>query len=594
MQAMQYHPGNNLEVSGDTAENFRQLVEAFQVLSGGYKKGKYENEYRMLQRLQRRKEQGKTKDNNSENDNVSQNLKAILPVYLFEKLAERTGSEQPAMLPVQKEAYKALFSGLDVVLSAPSGSGKTLGFVLPLLAKLAEKGGKEEKETNPEPKSKAKRGRRRKRNRRSRLRSELDALNISCKPPILVLTPTSDVAKEVGKTCSRFHNNSNCVATIFDTPLTKLQPRILHNSDLDIVVGTPGSIKEYAKKGLLDFSRLKTIALDEADTILADPHGRSGIESILKGAAEDYQTILTSTTMTTPLLDFCREVMNMDEKDENFVVLSKNECKDEYEDVLIESTSIEKTRSPIVRHWHTSTRSFDRAIIALDLIATLQPKSCVVFISSQSEAEAVANILALSENTYVSFLSEESTDEARERAVERLRDSKSSVSSLLVTTDTASRDLEFPGVDLVLQFGIPRQPDNNDLYDSTLYANRTRCLGQFGSEAKEADAILLYDQTDEGRLLPGLQTEMEVDDGITINPRALPIPQNILERSYNHAKGICNSFLHLDSVVDCFEKQLQAEMLKLNAERREKELLRRLAVAMTVLSDQNGSNADGK
>jgi superfamily II DNA/RNA helicase len=582
---MEFSPDKNPGDDGKAAENLRQLIEAFQVLSGGYKKGKYEKEYQMLQRLQRRREQEKTpKAQIPLNATSSLKLSDILPSHLYDEVCSRTNSTRPTLLPVQESSYQAILSGENVILNAPSGSGKTLGFVLPLLARLSD-----EKEVDfpEEPTEVAnKRGRRRRRNRRSRSFSELKEMNQSCKPSIVVLTPSKDVSMQVGKKLSQYHRDSENVATVFGGVPIKRQKHLLQNSNLKIVVGMPGRILEYIKEEVLDLSGLRTVVLDEADDMLNSKE-KHAIAAILRKIEGDYQVVLASATMPNSVLDFCRETMEMDNCSDNFVTLTRTE--DAADDTVEASTLIVDEPTATVNHWHTATRSSDRAMLSLDIVAALEPRPRVgvVFVDSKAEVETVARVLALSPDVRVSAMYEGMPGEERSQVIHTLGDIDDSdvVCSLIVTTDLAARDVDLPGADLILQFGVPRQSTNGDLYDAELYTNRIKCAGRSDSDGRDTEAILLYDYEDEGRLLPGLQTEMEVDNDIVMRPRALPSPQHILEASYEHAKQLCSNFPHSASVVDCFEKQLKSEVFKLDATEREAELLRRLAVAMAALSD---------
>jgi len=106
------------------------------------------------------------------------------------------------------------------------------------------------------------------------------------------------------------------------------------------------------------------------------------------------------------------------------------------------------------------------------------------------------------------------------------------------------------------------------------------------NNAKEYDEILLYDYENEGRLLPGLQTEMEIDHGIIMTPREPPVPQNVFESPYQHATGICYSFPQTSLMVDNFKEKVANEMSEITDEGREQELVHRLAVALAALADQ--------
>lgn len=589
---MEYHPDKNPEDPGTAAETFRQLVDAFQVLSGGYKKGKYEKEYQMLQRLQKRQQQQTSLvevATEEQEQKLSNNLSTILPNHLYKKLAQRSASDKPSLLPIQNQSYQKILMGENVVLNAPSGSGKTLGYLLPLLARLPET-----KELNDELNTiqlEQKRGRRR--NRRSRQSGKKHSQ--PCKPINLILVPSKEVAKKVGKVCSQYHQNSKNVGIVFGPK----QSNLWRNAEWDTLVGTPLRIKELIEGGSLDLTRLQTVVWDEADSML-DPDVKSRVEDVCIHFREGYQTILSSAIMTEGVTAFCKEAMNLDPKDSNFITLSSDEGNlsgmSRHSNPTILEPSIANLNQAEeevskANHWLIATSTSDQCMVAFDIIASLQPALCVVFVASSAEAEVVTKALSFSNQVQTSILHNGMPEDARTQTLRSWRDvnyNSTRISNLLVTTDDVQlNNLDLPGVDLVLHIGIPRLSGNHELYDAKLYRSRSELMRQSrDNNAKEYDEILLYDYENEGRLLPGLQTEMEIDHGIIMTPREPPVPQNVFESPYQHATGICYSFPQTSLMVDNFKEKVANEMSEITDEGREQELVHRLAVALAALADQ--------
>lgn len=599
-------------------------MEAFQALSGGYKKGNFEKEYKMLERLQRRRrEQEKTTvrpETTPSNATTPSNVTATaiklsdtLPAYLYEEMSLRTKSKRPTLLPVQESSYQAISSGADVVLNSPSGTGKTLGYILPLLAQLAPS--KEEVDQGDSSANGAnKRGRRRRRNsRKNRLLSEMKDMNDqSCKPSILVLAPSKDVAMDVGKIISQYHKESEKVATVFGGVPIKRQGNILKNGKLEIVVGVPGRILEYIKEDVLDVSGIKTVVIDEADDMFNSKEKHS-VAAILRKFEGDYQKVLATKTLSNFVLDFCKANMKLDQSSDNAVALTKTEADKDVSSTEVAAAEapmaspvvtlsppvvspVEEPKAP-VNHWHTATRSSDRAMLSLDIIAALEPRPRVgiVFVDSKAEAESTARALAFSADVRVISIHEDMPKEERAEAIRTIgsTDVDASICNVVVTTDLGASNVKMPSADLVLQFGVPRKSTNGAQYDAEIYTDRINSARPPASDTTlDVEAILLYDYEDEGRLLPGLQTEMEGDNGVVMKPRALPSHQHMFETSYERAKAICSDFPHSASVVDCFKKQIKSEMANLGSDEREAELVHKLAAAMAVLSDQSRINGD--
>jgi len=474
-----------------------------------------------------------------------------------------------------------------------------------------------------------KRGRRRKRNRRNKLAAEVQELSQPCKPTLLFVAPSKDVALEIGKLCSQYHNSrDDAVAVVFDGVPVKKQKTLLQTSSLEIVVGTPTRLRKYIEMGVLDPTGIKTIAVDEAD-VMVDHLG--AIEDIFVSIpSDDFQKVLTSKEMPSDLLEFCEDNMALTPKSTNFITLPKDD-QDELQ-AEVQSESLEETQDetgeevggmefetsiqndsndeiitvevevpaakvPVelntevlaaMDHWHTATRTSDRPILSLDIIASMSPvpKVVVLFVPSDEEVESVATELELFHDTLVQTLTEDSTDESRIEMLDSIRshsDGAGSETMILVTSDgAASSESNLPPADLILQYGIPRRPSNTNLYDANLYMTRVqRACGN----NKNTQAMLLYDYEEEGRLLPGLQTEMEVDNEVVLKPRALPSPQHTLEASYLRTKAYCDRLDCIPMVVDSFEKQLKEDLTGIDDVDREDELIHRLAFAMAALSN---------
>ena len=138
---------------------------------------------------------------------------------------------------------------------------------------------------------------------------------------------------------------------------------------------------------------------------------------------------------------------------------------------------------------------------------------------------------------------------------------------MLVATDVAARGLDLPGVDLVLQFGVPRLHGKDGTFDAELYTHRTGRAGRVGggrglfsrsssssspsssslssSTMKPADAVMLYDPSGgEANLLRSLDEALARDyNQPPVAPRSPPSPQEVMTAAYQRAARRCNAFL---------------------------------------------------
>ena len=140
-----------------------------------------------------------------------------------------------APTPVQLAAIPAFLQGRDVLCTAPTGSGKTAAFVLPLLHQISER-----------------------------------PARLAGKTQVLVLVPTRELAAQVGEafgTFAKYLPERVKVAVVFGG--VSINPQMMNlRSGTDIVVATPGRLIDLISHNALSLSHVKTLLLDEADKLL--------------------------------------------------------------------------------------------------------------------------------------------------------------------------------------------------------------------------------------------------------------------------------------------------------------------------------------
>mmetsp|Transcript_26770 Transcript_26770/g.39601 ORF Transcript_26770/g.39601 Transcript_26770/m.39601 type:complete len:720 (+) Transcript_26770:91-2250(+) len=497
---------------------------------------------------------------------ASQVVLDLLPEPLFDLLSQRTGQTVPKLLPVQERAFKPILNGSDAVLSAPTGSGKTLGYALPLFSRLL---------------SWKQNGTLKKRERFSKAEYYTNRL---CRPSILVLAPSRELAKQVGQVLSQYHpTSSRRVAAVFGGVPIERHISLLRR-DLDVIVGTPGRVRELIREGHLCIEEVKSIVLDEADVLL-NFDDQPEIKMLLDGMTDDYQLVLASATVNWRVKEFVKEIMGIDEKSEAFIILKSSNLGNALESEMMP----EKNKRPIVGHWSMPGRSSSRTSVASDLILTLSPRIGIVFVASRQEANRVSQELSKRlTSTEVSVLEGDMSQSARSRTIARLRENNNLVNEkckILVATDVASRGLDVFGIDLVLQFGIPRKAGKDGTYDSELYLHRAGRAGRIGGGSKPANIITLYDPLEgEGKILPDLEKELSCD-GIEIKPRALPSPVEVMEASYIGAMKNCDDCGKDEEFVNYFREKIISEFQLASPSEREERLINKLAAALASLSE---------
>lgn len=536
-----------------------------------------------------------------------------LPEPLIKALVKYTSSSSseevsPKLLPIQQKSYQIISKGNDAVLFSPTGTGKSLAFILPLASRLYEW----KHDGSLDYKKKAQKQRfiqqQRNKDRNDSFASSSNQQVIDpAEPSILVVEPSRELARQVGKIWGKFHptalkSSKRQVVTVYGgVPMARHAAML--SSKTDVVIGTPGRIRELIREKYLSTSKLRSIVLDEGDSLL-NFKDNPEVEWLLDGMRDDYQLVLASATVNKRVEKFVGEIMELEVGEEGYVVVEGDNIRngDDYNGIDIsvddatgigeEAPNLSK-KSPTVRHWSMSASTASRVTLTSDLIVTMEPRRVIVFAPSKAEVESVAQELSerMSGNDVsIHILHGDMVQQARSRTIIAFSDESTRMTRVLVATDVAARGLDLPAVDLVLQYGVPRLTGKDGTFDSELYIHRTGRAGRFGN-TRTADAIVLYDRTQgEATTLNKLQEEMKSLKNIDIEPRQLPSPNEVMEASYNRVLRLCDGAgSSTDSLVQYFADKLSQDVTE-SEDIKEKEsmLVHRLASAMAALSGLDG------
>ena len=190
---------------------------------------------------------------------------STLAPFLTAALAER-GYTAPT--PVQAAVLEPEAEGRDLIVSAQTGSGKTVAFGLAMAPDLL---------------------------------GEAGTLEPGDLPQALVIAPTRELALQVSRELAWLYAQAHarivsCVGGMDPSKERRSLARGAH-----IVVGTPGRLRDHLERGALDLSALKVVVLDEADEML-DMGFREDLEEILDATGEGRRTLLFSATMPRPIV----------------------------------------------------------------------------------------------------------------------------------------------------------------------------------------------------------------------------------------------------------------------------------------------------
>jgi ATP-dependent RNA helicase DeaD len=317
-----------------------------------------------------------------------------LPAPLAGALAAR-GYAEPT--PVQAAVLKAETAGRDLLVSAQTGSGKTVAFGLALAPELL--GG-------------------------------ADRIGPPRVPLALAIAPTRELALQVRTELAWLYAESGArvVACVGGTDM-RAERRAL-DMGAHIVVGTPGRLRDHLERGALDLAGLKAVVLDEADEML-DMGFREELEAILDATPADRRTLLFSATIPRGIASLARQYQRADALRIAATSEGGQHGDIEYRAIAVAPRDAERALVNLLR-WH-DTRA-------------------IVFCATRA---AVARVHGnLTERGFSAVaLSGELTQAERNRALQSLRDGRA---QLCVATDVAARGIDLPDLGLVVHAELPR------------------------------------------------------------------------------------------------------------------------------------------
>jgi ATP-dependent RNA helicase RhlE len=340
-----------------------------------------------------------------------------------------------ATMPVQSAVIPIALAGHDVIGCADTGTGKTVAFVLPILDRL--------------------------------LRARAERPDECGFTRVLILAPTRELCVQIEDDVQGFtyHTDLTSVA-VYGGVGMDAQERALR-AGVDIVVATPGRLMDHQRNGAVDFTRVDTLVLDEADRMMDMgfwPDVRR-IVSTLPSAPR--QTLLFSATMPADVMKLADEVV----KDARYVQVGSAGRPAKSITHAVESVpAAQKTE------W-----------LAKFLRRTAGP--VLVFVRTKHGAERLARKLA-GFGLKAASLHADRTQQQRTAAVEGFRSGRYQV---LVATDVAARGLDIDGITHVVNFEVPSSRET--------YVHR---VGRTGRAAATGTALTLV-APEELRALEALQ-----------------------------------------------------------------------------------------
>ena len=297
--------------------------------------------------------------------------------------------------PVQVQAIPAVLAGRDLMAAAQTGTGKTAGFALPLLQRLAE-------EAAPVA--------------RNSVRA-------------LVLVPTRELAEQVCESIRAYGRNLP-LRTCAVYGGVSINPQMMKlRKGMDIVVATPGRLLDLYRQNAIKFGQLRTLVLDEADRMLDLGFSRE-LDAVFAALPKRRQTLLFSATFSDAIRSMAGTLLNEP------LAIETSPRNTAAKTVKQTAIPVDKKRKPELFSYLLKRRRWGQVLVFVktrkgveQLVATLQ-------------AQGIA----------ADSIHGDKPQPARLRALERF---KANEVQILVATDVAARGLDIDDLPLVVNFDLP-------------------------------------------------------------------------------------------------------------------------------------------
>jgi ATP-dependent RNA helicase DeaD len=302
--------------------------------------------------------------------------------------------------PVQTAVMEPEAEGRDLLVSAQTGSGKTVAYGLAM---------------------------------GSTLLGEAEFLGHAGDPVALIIAPTRELALQVHRELTWLYQYAGArVVSCVGGMDPKSEARKL-NEGAHIVVGTPGRLRDHLERGRLKIAGLKAVVLDEADEML-DLGFREDLEFILEATPAERRTLLFSATLPKEIVSLAKKY----QRDAWRIQAGGNErghADIEYRAIAVAPREVEH--------------------VVVNVLRFVEAPSAIVFCNTRESVRHLQAILSERGFSAVSLSGELSQSE-RNHALQALRDGRARV---CVATDVAARGIDLPNLGLVIHAELPHDPE---------------------------------------------------------------------------------------------------------------------------------------
>jgi superfamily II DNA/RNA helicase len=328
--------------------------------------------------------------------------------------------------PIQEQSIPIILSGSDLIGIAQTGTGKTAAFVLPILNMIMDK---------PD----------------------------HGKTQALIIVPTRELALQIDQAVeaySYFTGTSSVAIYGGGDGQDFSQEKQAIMRGVDIIIATPGRLISHMNVGHVDFSQLRFLILDEADRML-DMGFQPDLFRIIRAVNEDRQTLMFSATMPQGIAQLAKTFMR--EPKQVSIAISKPAEKVKQGAYIVHDTQ----KLALMLHILKDEARKDQCII--------------VFCSRKHSVSALHRKLVQS-GVMADRISSDLEQDQREEVMRKFRNKQINV---LVATDVISRGIDVDGIDMVVNYDVPRDAED--------YVHR---IGRTARAQRSGEALTLVSPED--------------------------------------------------------------------------------------------------
>jgi ATP-dependent RNA helicase DDX5/DBP2 len=435
---------------------------------------------------------------------VTNFIEASFPEYITDKLCQELGGPFVEPTPVQKLLWPIALSGRDCLAVSPTGTGKTLGYLLPAIVHI----------------------------------SAQEPVQASDKSPIvLVVAPTRELAQQImeqatlyGSAITDLGAQALTPVCIFGGVKRKEQQGIIEEKNPDFLVATPGRLMDFLNDGIITLRRVTYFVIDEVDRLIA-LNGAGNLRSyynnqfvedmkFISGLIRpDRQCIMCSATCTPDVMDLSRELCG------NEPVFFRVTEADKLHRLIVNS-NIDQQFAEAGDSEQERIDFLSRKVLpdTFTESMTRSEQKIIIFTNAKTRVDKVTEELRLAGWPAIGVHSGK-VQEEREWIFDNF---KSGVCNILVATDVMGRGMDFEDVRCVVNFDFPDSIET--------YIHRVGRTGRIGKKIKRGYALSLLTSRDR-EILPELE-KMLLDSG-------LEAPEILKERIKEYEYGRGKSYLRM-------------------------------------------------